>query len=94
MMSLAVSFQKKRLAIRLVLTARAACDVPDLDAAFEVLQVAEVLLHNGRMTVRDRCGVVGLIVGTHVQVWTLRHPDPLGPPPTHTLQAASVMQGL
>ena len=91
MMSSASSFQKKRLATRLVLTARAACDVPDLDAAFEVLQAAETLLHDGQMTVRDRCGIVGLIVGTHIQVWKLRHPEPAGPPPARTLQAASVM---
>lgn len=66
-------FQKKRLARRLVLTARAACDVQDLDAAFQVLQAAEILLRGTEFTAKDRRHVVGLIVGSHVVLWGLRH---------------------
>ena len=93
MMSSAISFQKKRLATRLVLTARAACAVRDLDTAFQVLKAAEVLLHDGKMTPRDRHGVIGLIVGTHVQVWELRHPGLAGLPTRRSLREAAAMRG-
>ncbi len=77
MVSSARSLQKKRLARRLVLIAQAACDLQDLDAAFQVLQVAEILL-NAQMSAKDRYGIVGLIVGTHVELWGLRHRDGTG----------------
>ena len=73
MPSSAGSFQRKRLAKRLVLTAEAACDVQDLDAAFQVLQAAEILLRATEFTAKDRRHVVGLIVNSHVVLWRLRH---------------------
>ncbi len=72
MSSSAGSFQKKRLAKRLVSTAKAACDVRDLDAAFQVLQAAEILLRGTEFTAKDRRCVVALIVGSYVVLWSLR----------------------
>ncbi len=72
MMSPARSSQKKRLGRRLALIAQAACDVHDLETAFRVLQAAEILVRDGKMTAQDRCCVVELIMGIHVQLWGLR----------------------
>ena len=94
MMSSARSFQRKRLGRRLVLTAQAACDARDLDTAFQVLQVAEILLQNGKMTAQDKHSIVGMIVGTHVQLWGLRHQEHTGQAFTATLQNASHAIGL
>ena len=79
MPSPAGSFQKKRLAKRLVSTSKAACDVQDLDAAFQVLQAAEILLRGTEFTAKDRRQVVGLIVGSHVVLWRLRHEARIDP---------------
>lgn len=73
------SFQKKRLARRLVSTAKAACDVQDLDAAFQVLQTAEILLRGAQFTTKDQHYIVGLIVGSHVVLWKLRHKTGIDP---------------
>lgn len=73
MSSSAGSFRRKRLARRLVSTAETACDVQDLDAAFQVLQAAEILLRGTELTPKDRHHVVGLIVNSHVVLWGLRH---------------------
>ena len=79
MPSPARSSRRKRLGRRLVLTAQAACDVRDLDTAFQILQAAELLLRAGRMTTRDKLGIVDAIVGVHVRLWELRHDQHTGP---------------
>ena len=94
MISSAKSFQKKRLGRRLILTAQAACDSRDLDTAFQVLRVTEILLQNGKMTAQDKHSIVGMIVGTHVQLWALRHHEHTGQAFTATSQTASHAIGL
>jgi hypothetical protein len=75
MPSPAGSFQKKRLAKRLVSTSKAACDVQDLDAAFQVLQAAQILLRGTEFTAKDQRH----IVGSHVVLWRLRHEARIDP---------------